>query len=140
MGVASVSPMPMAVMPTADASVGVANGSVLLTIAIETVDRNAKNESEKSIASQTSSLGNQTNGWSGVYYVLVRGFTGPAGGSRIRLLAETLPLVITDVKSDRGGDGKFVTTTISGAQFAPQAILKLVRPDIAEFEPLDWKV
>jgi hypothetical protein len=76
----------------------------------------------------------------GTYYVLVKGFTGPAGGSNITLLAEDLPLLITDVQSDRGGDSKFVTVTVTGAQFAPQAIVKLVRPDIAEYEPVNWQV
>ena len=52
------------------------------------------------------------------------------------LLAELLPLLITDVHTDTGGDSKHVTTTIRGAQFQPGAIVKLVRPGIAEYEPL----
>jgi hypothetical protein len=76
----------------------------------------------------------------GAYYVLVRNFSAPADGTGITLLAELLPLVITDVYTDAGGDSKNVTTTIRGAQFHPDGIVKLVRPGIAEYEPLDWKV
>ena len=43
--------------------------------------------------------------------------------------------------TDRGGDGKFVTATITGARFSRKnAIVKLVQPGVAEFEPADWKV
>src|SRR5262249_27232349 len=51
-----------------------------------------------------------------------------------------LPLVITDVHTDHGGDGKFVTTTVEGARFSPGAIVKLVRPGIAEYEPVTYRV
>ena len=51
-----------------------------------------------------------------------------------------LPLAIIDVKTDRGGASKFVTTTITGAQFSDQATVKLIRPGIAEFAPVDWRV
>ncbi|MDH4349648.1 MAG: hypothetical protein OEW56_00680, partial [Gemmatimonadota bacterium] len=76
----------------------------------------------------------------GAYYLLVRNFSAPPGGTDITLLAELLPLAITDVRTDAGGDSRHVTTTIRGAQFHPDAIVKLVRPGIAEYEPLDWKV
>ncbi len=76
----------------------------------------------------------------GDYYLLVRSFSGPMEGTGIVLLAELLPLVITDVYTDAGGDSRTVTTTITGAQFHPDAIVKLVRPGIAEFEPIAWKV
>ncbi|MCA9186965.1 MAG: tandem-95 repeat protein, partial [Planctomycetales bacterium] len=76
----------------------------------------------------------------GVYYVLVRGFSGPASGANIRIIADLLPLVITDVRTDTGGDAKYVTTTIEGAQFRDGAIVKLVRPGIAEYEPVLWDV
>jgi subtilase family serine protease len=76
----------------------------------------------------------------GTYYLLVRNFSAPPEGTNITLLAELLPLAITDVYTDAGGDSRHVTTTIRGAQFHPDAIVKLVRPGIAEYEPLDWKV
>ncbi|MBS0640889.1 MAG: hypothetical protein JSS43_13510, partial [Proteobacteria bacterium] len=76
----------------------------------------------------------------GTYYVLLRGFSGPTAGTSITLLAEQLPLVITDVKTDRGGDGKYVTTTITGARFSQNAVVKLVRPGVAEYEPANWQV
>ncbi|MEM9827396.1 MAG: CARDB domain-containing protein, partial [Planctomycetota bacterium] len=72
----------------------------------------------------------------GRYYVLVRGFATPEGGSDVEVLAETLPLAITDIRTDIGGDSKFVTTTIEGARFHPDAILKLVRPGAAEISPV----
>jgi hypothetical protein len=76
----------------------------------------------------------------GTYYLLVRNFNAPAGGANITLLAELLPLIITDVFTDTGGDSRHVTTTIRGAQFHEDAIVKLVRPGIAEYEPLVWEV
>src|SRR3546814_477717 len=76
----------------------------------------------------------------GVYYVLVRGYSGPAEGAQVTLTADLLPLVITDIETDRGGDSHYVTTTIKGAQFHPDAIVKVSRPGIAEYEPVVWKV
>src|SRR5262249_30883517 len=76
----------------------------------------------------------------GVYYVLVRGHTEPGPDTPVTVLAELLPLVITDVHTDHGGDGKFVTTTVEGARFSPGAIVKLVRPGIAEYEPVTYRV
>ena len=71
---------------------------------------------------------------------LVRNFYGSADGVSLQILPELLPLVITNVHTDTGGDGKYVTTTIEGAQFRPGAIVKLVRPGIAEYEPIRWQV
>ena len=76
----------------------------------------------------------------GTYYVLVRGYSGPAEGSSVTITSDLLPLVVTDIDTDTGGDGKFVTTTIKGAQFRPGAIVKLSRPGIAEYEPVALKV
>ncbi|MHB8956711.1 MAG: putative Ig domain-containing protein [Pirellulaceae bacterium] len=76
----------------------------------------------------------------GVYYVLLRGYQGPVGGGVVTVLAELVPLVITDVHTDVGGDGRYVTTTIRGAQFHEQAITKLVRPGFGEYEPVDYQV
>ena len=66
----------------------------------------------------------------GVYYVLIRGHSEPAANTPVTILAELLPLSITDVQTDQGGDSKYVTTTISGAQFQPNAIVKLVSPGL----------
>ncbi len=76
----------------------------------------------------------------GVYYVLVRGFQEPADDTPVTLLAELLPLVITDINTDVGGDSKFVTTTIEGARFHEDAIVKLIRPGFDEFVPVDYEV
>src|SRR3546814_21028706 len=44
------------------------------------------------------------------------------------------------MQTDRGGDSRHVTTTIKGAQFHPDAIVKVSRPNIAEYEPVAWEV
>jgi len=71
----------------------------------------------------------------GVYYVLVSGTNNP-----VSLLAQLLPFEITNVTPDQGGDSAYVTTIISGAQFDPKAIVKLVMPGFAEFEPVSYQV
>ncbi len=71
----------------------------------------------------------------GTYYVLVRGSTNP-----VTLLAQLLPFEITNVTPDSGGDSRYVTTVISGAQFDPKALVKLVRPGFAEYEPVSYQV
>ena len=76
----------------------------------------------------------------GQYYVMVRGFSGPEAGGQVTLLAELLPLAITQVSTDVGGDSRHVTTRIEGAQFRENAVVKLVRPGIAEFEPVAYEV
>ncbi|MAE66325.1 MAG: hypothetical protein CMJ18_18805, partial [Phycisphaeraceae bacterium] len=76
----------------------------------------------------------------GSYFVLLRGHSEPAADTPTTLLAELLPFKITDVIPDVGGDGRYVTTTILGAQFHPDAVVKLVRPGIAEFEPARYEV
>src|SRR5262249_59458318 len=76
----------------------------------------------------------------GTSSLLVRGPSEPAPGPSVTLLAHVLPFQITDVTPDNGGDGRYVTTTIHGAQFDPMAIVKLVRPGIAEYEPVNYQV
>jgi hypothetical protein len=76
----------------------------------------------------------------GVYYVLVHGQSEPVPGTPVTLLASVLPFEITDVIPDTGGDSRYVTTIILGAQFDPHAIVKLVRPGIAEHEPVSYQV
>ncbi len=76
----------------------------------------------------------------GLYYILVRGFSEPAANTPIQLLANLVPLAITSVNTDVGGDAKYVTTTIRGVRFAPNAIVKLVRPGFAEYEPVVYQV
>jgi large repetitive protein len=76
----------------------------------------------------------------GVYFVLVRGFQEPADDTPVTLLAELVPLAITNVATDVGGDSRFVTTTIEGARFHEAAIVKLVRPGFAEYEPVNYEV
>ncbi|MFM6406127.1 MAG: CARDB domain-containing protein, partial [Microcystis sp.] len=76
----------------------------------------------------------------GTYYVLVRGQSEPQNNTPVTLLADTIPFSITDIETDRGGDSRYVTTTIKGAQFNPKAIVKLVRPGFAEYEPVRYEV
>ena len=72
----------------------------------------------------------------GVYYILIRGHSEPADDTPVSVLAELLPLSITDVTTDQGGASQYVTTTITGAQFQPNAIVKLVMPGFAEYQPV----
>ncbi|WP_422665759.1 CARDB domain-containing protein (plasmid) [Anabaena sp. PCC 7938] len=76
----------------------------------------------------------------GTYYVLVRGYSEPNNNTPLTLLADVLPFEITDVVTDRGGDSRYVTTNILGAQFQSGAIVKLVRPGIAEYNPVRYQV
>jgi large repetitive protein len=66
----------------------------------------------------------------GDYYILVKGKFAAT------IKAELLPFGVTDVVTDRGGDGKYVTTQILGAKFQPGAIVKLIRPGIEEVLPV----
>ncbi len=72
----------------------------------------------------------------GVYYVLIEGNSEPADDTPVTVLAELLPLSITNVQVDQGGDRAYVTTTITGAQFQANSIVKLVMPGFAEYQPL----
>ncbi|MGB3654095.1 MAG: CARDB domain-containing protein, partial [Rivularia sp. (in: cyanobacteria)] len=74
----------------------------------------------------------------GKYYVLVRSIEGNSSG--VTLFAEELPFGISDIATDRGGDSRFVSTNIYGAQFKKGAAVKLVRPGIAEYLPVNYKV
>src|SRR4029077_12911735 len=76
----------------------------------------------------------------GIYYIKLHGQSEPAAKTPVTIIATVLPFEITDVIPDEGGDSKYVTTTILGAQFDPQAIVKLVRPGIAEYEPASYQV
>ncbi len=75
----------------------------------------------------------------GTYYVLLRGFSTRSNSSPVRVLAELLPLAITDIRTDIGGDSKFVTAKITGARFQPNAVVKLVRPGFAEITPVNQR-
>jgi CARDB len=76
----------------------------------------------------------------GEYYILIRGQAEPAPNTPVTLLAQVAPFAITKVSSDQGGDSRWVTLDIFGTKFADNAIAKLVRPDIAEFEPVNYQV
>src|SRR5262249_45052863 len=76
----------------------------------------------------------------GTYYILIRGQSEPGANTPVKLLASLEPFGISDVLPDSGGDSGFVTTTILGARFDPQAVVKLVRPGFAEYEPASYKV
>ncbi len=74
----------------------------------------------------------------GDYFVLVRNDAGNPGATQIT--AKLLPFQVTDVTPDHGGDGQYVTMTITGAAFDPQATVKLLRPQRAEFVPVNYQV
>ena len=76
----------------------------------------------------------------GDYYILVRGQQEPKLNSPVTLTTALLPFGITDIVSDRGGDGKYVSAQILGAKFQPGAIVKLIRPGIAEVLPVRSQV
>ena len=76
----------------------------------------------------------------GTYYVLIRSFSGPAVDVPVEVLAELLPFAITDVRTDAGGAGRHVTATIRGARFLENAMVKLVRPGVAEYEPVNYRI
>ena len=75
----------------------------------------------------------------GTYYVLVRS-QGGAALSQIRLTAQALPFGISGVTPDEVGAGRYATVTITGAQFSPQATVKLIRPQFGEFVPVNYSV
>ena len=70
----------------------------------------------------------------------MQGYSGPAAGTGITLLVQELPLVITKVSTAVGGDGAYVTTTITGAQFSAAATVQFSRPGIAEYTPVSYQV
>ncbi len=76
----------------------------------------------------------------GSYYVLVRGQSQPASDTPVSLLAEVLPFQVLDIVQDRGGDSRYVTLTVLGAQFDRDATIKLIRPGIAEYAPVRYQV
>ncbi|MER9397477.1 LEPR-XLL domain-containing protein [Mesorhizobium sp. M0615] len=76
----------------------------------------------------------------GEYYVLIRGHQEPSEDTAVTLLAEVAPFAISRVEVDRGGDSRWVTFDVFGAKFATNAIVKLVRPGIAEYEPVRYDV
>ncbi len=54
----------------------------------------------------------------------------------VTLNATRIPFGITGVTPDSGGDDRYVTVTIFGAEFPDQAAVRLVRPTLAEFAPV----
>ena len=87
----------------------------------------------------------------GTYYILVRSAGwqdaarelapgAEAVTSGITLTARLLPFSIREVAPDTGGDSRYVTLEVKGARFSPSAIVKLVRPQIAEYEAVTYQV
>jgi len=64
----------------------------------------------------------------------------PAAGTPFHLRARLIPFGITDVQPASGGAGRYVTLTLTGAKFDPAAIVKIIRPDFAEYEPVSYRV
>ena len=73
----------------------------------------------------------------GYYYILAR---AQGASSNIRLTASLLPFAIASVTPDNGGADRYVTVTLNGAKFDPQATVKLIRPTFAEYTPVTYKV
>ncbi len=88
------------------------------------------------LANQTATIPT-TQG--GTYYVLIRG-DADGTNSPVHLLASYLPFEVNNVTPDAGGDSAYVTATITGAGFQQGALVKLVRPGIAEYEPVNYSV
>jgi subtilase family serine protease len=76
----------------------------------------------------------------GTYYILVKGFAQPAANTTTAILAQSLPFDISNVVTDRGGDNRYVTTHIYGARFDEDAVVKFIRPGIAEYAPVNYEV
>src|SRR6185503_17843485 len=85
----------------------------------------------------------------GFYYIRVRNFRDPNlpkdtptrfTDVPITVTAKLVPFGITDVTPDTGGDSRYVTVTVRGAKFDPSATLKLIRPQFAEFAPVNYRV
>ncbi|MCY2955084.1 MAG: hypothetical protein NTU53_24415 [Planctomycetota bacterium] len=76
----------------------------------------------------------------GTYYILVRGTSEPQPNTPVQLVARALPFGISDVTPEVGGDSRYVTLQITGAKFSEQAVVKLVRPEFAEYEPVNYQV
>ena len=72
----------------------------------------------------------------GVYYILIRGHSQPNPNTPVTVLAELLPLSITRLHTDRGADSRYVTVTIDGAGFSPEATVQMVRPQFASLQPV----
>ncbi|MFN4170881.1 MAG: CARDB domain-containing protein, partial [Pseudorhodobacter sp.] len=86
-------------------------------------------------ANQSATVGSTEAGF---YYVLARNL-GQAPVEAL-LLAEVLPFQITNVRQDRVGDGRYVTTVIEGSSFHPDAVLRLTRPGVAALLPARTEV
>ncbi|MEL6111008.1 MAG: hypothetical protein AAFU85_33795, partial [Planctomycetota bacterium] len=54
----------------------------------------------------------------------------------VSMTASRIPFGVTDVTPDSGGDDRYVTISIRGAEFPEQAAVRLVRPTMAEFAPV----
>ncbi|MCA9191785.1 MAG: hypothetical protein KDB03_08485 [Planctomycetales bacterium] len=57
----------------------------------------------------------------------------------IQLNATRIPFGITGVTPDSGGDDRYVTVRIFGAEFPEQATVRLVRPQFAELAPVSQR-
>ena len=73
----------------------------------------------------------------GTYYILVDGFSMPNADEPITIEARLIPLSISNIDTDTGGTSGYVTTTITGADFDSNAVVKLVRPGFAEIQPVN---
>ncbi|MEX2552838.1 MAG: CARDB domain-containing protein, partial [Actinomycetota bacterium] len=75
----------------------------------------------------------------GTFYIMVRSVSSPTD-TPITVEARLLPFSIREIRPDRGGDDRYVTVDIRGARFDPNALVKLVRPQFAEFSPVNYEV
>ncbi|MEZ6135593.1 MAG: CARDB domain-containing protein [Pirellulaceae bacterium] len=85
----------------------------------------------------------------GRYFVLARagvrdeqhedGTIPPRAEYPVQLNATRIPFGITGVTPDAGGDDRYVTMRVFGAEFPEQATVRLVRPQFAEFAPVSQR-
>ena len=87
----------------------------------------------------------------GTYYILVRsaGWQDAAREldaeaapvtSAVTVKAALLPFCIREVSPETGGDSRYVTLEVHGARFSQSAIVKLIRPQIAEYEAVNYQI
>ena len=123
---------------TLQVSLDAAGGANELYLGHEYVPNSIANDAAYAGALQPSQVAVVPTTVAGYYYILVRSESG--GGGKMTLTASFLPFGISGVTPDTVGAGQYVTMTVTGARFAPQATVKLIRPDFGEAVPVNYSV
>ncbi len=121
---------------TLQVSLDASGGANELYLGHEFLPDSIKNDAAYAGALQPSQVAVVPTTTAGYYYILVRG----GSGAQVTLDANFLPFGITGVTPDTVGAGQYVTMTVTGAQFSPQATVKLIRPDFGEDVPVNYAV